>query len=178
MNILLGVSSSVAIYKSLDLISGLKKDGDTIDVIMSGNSEKLVSPALFQALTGKKVYTDEDMFKKLDVVDINHISLSDAADVALVCPATANTIAKLANGFADNMLTSTFLALPKKTKKFIAPAMNTNMYKNPAVQKNLVTLKTNGYEIIDPREGRLACGAVGVGALAKVEDIKSALQNA
>lgn len=170
--IVLGVCGGIAAYKACDLTSRLKKMGANIDVIMTKSATKFVSPLTFQSLSWNKVITD--MFEEPKYWEIEHISLAQKADLFVVAPATANVIAKLANGIADDMLTTTILAT--QAPVIIAPAMNVNMYNNPIVQKNLKQLKNMGYIIVDSEEGRMACGDVGKGKMAEPATIVHALQ--
>ncbi|HCL56261.1 MAG TPA: bifunctional phosphopantothenoylcysteine decarboxylase/phosphopantothenate--cysteine ligase CoaBC [Spirochaetia bacterium] len=165
MKILFGVSSSIAVYKALDVISQLKKNGHEIRVIMTENASKMVSAIPFFTLSGYPVAVDE--FEKKDYIP--HISLSDWADIMIIAPATANILGKMANGIADDLLSSAFLAFNKPV--LAAPAMNVKMYYHPAVQKNMETLKNFGVDLIEPAEGLLACGYAGKGKLAPVEEI-------
>ena len=169
-NIILGITAGVAIYKSCSLARALIKQGHLVKVVMTPNAAKLISPILFESLTGEKVYVE--MFQAQREYSIEHIGLAKWADLVLVVPASANTIAKLANGICDNLLTTLILALAKKTPVIIACAMNTNMWDNPITQRNLTLLKkTVNYKIINPAKGDLACGDKGQGALAALEDI-------
>ena len=169
-NLLLGVSGSISAYKSADIISTLAKQNWQITAMMTKSSTKFITPLTLQSLSKHFVYTDVMEEHHPDV--ISHIELAKKADVFLIAPATANIIGKLANGIADDMLTATALALPNNlTPKLIAPAMNTNMYLHPAVQKNLEILKEYGYHIIEPKESLLACGDYGKGALADIDTI-------
>lgn len=142
---------------------------------MTANAQKFIQPLMFQTITKRKVYTQ--MFDEIDAVDVKHVSLAQKADVALIAPATANTIAKLAQGVADDMLSTVFMAVPKKTPKYIAPAMNTEMWKNPAFQRNLAQVLEDGYIQIPPKSSQLACGTVGMGAMANVKDIVDIILN-
>jgi len=166
-NILIGVSGGIAIYKVLDLISKLKKLDANVDVIMTDSAREFVSPLTFQTMAQSKVHFD--MFGLVNEIDVEHISLAKWADVVLIAPATGNTIGKIANGIADNLLTTVLMATTKKI--IFAPAMNTNMYLNPMVQENMEKLKKLGHEFINPGAGRLACGDVGPGKMAEVDDI-------
>lgn len=165
--VVIGVSGGIAVYKALDVVSRLKKLGANVRVIMSKSATEFVTPLSFQSLSQN--YVVYDMFEEPKTWDVEHISLAKAADVFLIAPATANVIGKMANGIADDMLTTTVMAT--KGKVLIAPAMNTNMYENPIVQRNISTLKELGYEFVEPESGRLACGDVGKGKLATPEDI-------
>ena len=171
--IILAVSGSISAYKAADLTSRLKKKGYDVHVIMT---EAFITPLTLQVLSKNPVHTDV-MEEKL-AERINHIDLGKEADLFVVAPASANTIAKSAYGLADNMLTATALALPSTTPKLIAPAMNTKMYENPLTKKNLNTLHDLGYQEILPKSGLLACGDTGRGALADIDDIIESIDNA
>lgn len=160
----IGVSGGIAVYKALDIISALKKKNIDVRVIMTESATKFVTPLAFQSLSQNMVVTD--MFAEPKAFEIQHISLAKRADVFLVAPATANIIGKVANGIADDMLSTTIMAT--NAKVIFAPAMNTNMYENKIVQGNIKKLKEYGYEFIDPASGRLACGDTGKG---KLEDV-------
>ncbi|CAH0346929.1 bifunctional phosphopantothenoylcysteine decarboxylase/phosphopantothenate--cysteine ligase CoaBC [Bacillus sp. CECT 9360] len=165
--ILLCVTGGIAVYKAAALTSKLTQAGAKVKVIMSDSAGKFVTPLTFQALSRHDVYTDT--FDEKDSSVIAHIDLADWADLVLVAPATANVIGKLANGIADDMITTTLLATSAPV--WVAPAMNVNMYGHPAVEKNLNTLKKFGYQLIEPSEGYLACGYVGKGRLEEPETI-------
>lgn len=167
-NIILGVTGSIAAYKAADIAHTLFKEGHEVEVIMTENAAKFITPLTFRSLTHKNVYTE--MFRDDYLNDVKHISLAQKADVVLIAPATANIIGKLAAGIGDDMLTTTILAVRDKPI-FIAPAMNTNMWENAIVQENIAKLRGHGYQFIEPRESVLACGTIGKGALAAVEDI-------
>ncbi|MEH7011964.1 bifunctional phosphopantothenoylcysteine decarboxylase/phosphopantothenate--cysteine ligase CoaBC [Neobacillus niacini] len=165
--ILLCVSGGIAVYKAAALTSKLVQAGAKVKVILSDSAAKFVSPLTFQALSRNEVYTDTFEEKNPNV--IAHIDLADWADLILVAPATANTIAKLAKGMADNMITTTLLAATAPV--WIAPAMNVHMYDHPAVRKNISILASYNYQFIEPSEGYLACGYVGKGRLEEPEKI-------
>lgn len=165
--ILLCVSGGIAVYKAVALTSKFIQANYEVKVIMTDSAMKFVTPLSFQALSRNPVYTDT--FDEKDPAVIAHIDLADWADLIVVAPATANTIAKLANGFADNMLTTTLLATTAPV--WIAPAMNVHMYDHPAVQKNIQTLFDRGIRFIEPSEGFLACGYIGKGRLEEPEKI-------
>lgn len=167
-NIILGVTGSIAAYKAADIVNILTKDGCNVDVIMTKGGTAFITPLTMQALSKNKVYTD--VFQEDYPKEIKHISLSKKADLLLIAPATADIIGKLANGIADDMLTSVVLAV-RDIPMLIAPAMNTKMYENPIVQDNIAKLKKYGFEIIEPKEALLACGDLGKGALADVTKI-------
>ncbi|MCV9887606.1 bifunctional phosphopantothenoylcysteine decarboxylase/phosphopantothenate--cysteine ligase CoaBC [Metabacillus halosaccharovorans] len=171
--ILLCVSGGIAVYKAAALTSKLVQAGAEVKVIMSHSAIEFVSPLTFQALSRNDVFFDT--FDEKNSKVIAHIDLADWADLVLVAPATANVIGKLANGIADNMLTTTLLATTAKV--WIAPAMNVHMYDNPAVQKNIQTLYNYGYEFIEPSEGFLACGYIGKGRLEEPEKILTLVSN-
>ncbi|WP_313798726.1 bifunctional phosphopantothenoylcysteine decarboxylase/phosphopantothenate--cysteine ligase CoaBC [Cytobacillus sp.] len=165
--ILLCVTGGIAVYKAAALTSKLTQAGADVKVILSESACEFVAPLTFQALSRNDVYTDT--FDEKDAKVIAHIDLADWADLILVAPATANVIGKLANGIADNMITTTLLAATKPV--WIAPAMNVHMYSHPAVQKNIETLYRFGHRFIEPGEGYLACGYVGKGRLEEPEKI-------
>ena len=165
--VVIGVSGGIAVYKTLDVISRLRKLGINVNVIMTKSATEFVTPLSFQSLSQNYVVCD--MFEDPKTWDVEHISLAKRADVFLIAPATANVIGKMANGIADDMLTTTVMAT--KAKVLIAPAMNTNMFENPIVQKNITTLKELGYNFVEPESGRLACGDTGKGKLASPETI-------
>ncbi|MDX8288312.1 bifunctional phosphopantothenoylcysteine decarboxylase/phosphopantothenate--cysteine ligase CoaBC [Metabacillus indicus] len=165
--ILLCVSGGIAVYKAAALTSKLVQAGAEVKVIMTASAREFVQPLTFQALSRNDVYYDT--FDEKNAAVIAHIDLADWADLILVAPATANTIGKLANGIADDMLTTTLLA--STAPVWIAPAMNVHMYDHPAVKKNIMTLSQFGYQYIEPSEGYLACGYVGKGRLEEPEKI-------
>ena len=166
-NIVLGVTGSIAAYKACDITSKLAKKSINIDVIMTKSATNFVHPLTFQTLSSNVV--NVDMFDDIKYWEVNHISLAKKADILLIAPATANIIAKLANGIADDMLSS--VALATKNQIIIAPAMNTNMYENPATIENIEKLKKRGVKFIEPDSGMLACKDVGKGKLADVDTI-------
>ncbi len=166
-NILFGVTGGIAAYKALEVISLLKKSGAEVKVIMTKSACQFVSPLSFQTISQNMVALD--MFEEPKAWEVRHISLANWADIAVIAPATANICGKLANGIADDMLSTTFMAC--KAPKIIAPAMNTGMYENPVVQKNIAALKELGMKFVEPEEGLLACGDIGKGRLAQTEDI-------
>ncbi len=165
--VVLGVCGGIAVYKALDVVSSLRKKGIEVRVVMTESATKFVTPLTFQSISQNMVITD--MFAEPKAWEIQHISLAQKADVMLIAPATANIIGKVANGIADDMLSTTIMAT--KAKVIFAPAMNTNMYENPIVQSNIKKLKSLGYEFIEPDSGRLACGDVGKGKLPKPDVI-------
>ena len=165
--IVLGVSGGIACFKAAALASMLKKQHADVQVIMTENATKFVTPLTFEQLTGNKALVDT--FDRDFVHSVEHIAVADRADFVLIAPATANVIAKFAHGLADDMLTTTVLAC--RCPKAVAPAMNTGMYENPVTQDNLAALRRYGWEIVDPATGRLACGASGKGRLPEPEDL-------
>ena len=173
MNVLLGVSGGIACYKSCGIASALTKSGFEVNVVLTANAAEFVTPLTFQALTHRRVYCE--MFDGVADREIAHINLAKQADVFVIAPATANVIAKLACGIADDLLTSAALAV--RCPVIICPAMNVNMYENAATQKNLATLKKRGAVIISPSEGNLACGDVGKGRMAEPGDIVAAIKD-
>ncbi|MFA5287580.1 MAG: flavoprotein [Candidatus Omnitrophota bacterium] len=166
-NIILGVSASIAIYKSCDIVRQIKEKLGSVTVVMTKESEELIRPIVFQSISGNKVY--RGLFDCTDTWEIEHISLAKKADLILLAPATANIIAKIAAGICDDLLTCIVLAT--KAPVLIAPAMNENMYRNKITQDNIVKLKKLGYIFISPREGKLACGDLGMGCLADIDTI-------
>ncbi|MBC8062600.1 MAG: bifunctional phosphopantothenoylcysteine decarboxylase/phosphopantothenate--cysteine ligase CoaBC [Clostridiaceae bacterium] len=167
--VVLGVTGGIAAYKALDIVSKLKKVGIDVHVIMTESATEFINPISFQSLSQNLVASD--MFSEPKAWEIQHISLAKKADLVLVAPATANLIGKVANGIADDMLSTTIMAT--KAKVIFAPAMNTNMYQNPIVQHNISKLKEFGYVFLSPSSGRLACGDVGEGKLEDTEIIVS-----
>ena len=165
--VVVGVSGGVAVYKALDVISRIRKKDVEVHVIMTKSATEFVTPLSFQSLSQNMVITD--MFAEPKAWEIQHISLAKKADLMLIVPATANIIGKVANGIADDMLSTTIMAT--KAPVVFCPAMNTNMYENPIVQRNISLLKELGYEFIEPASGRLACGDEGKGKLQDTEII-------
>ncbi len=165
--VLLGVTGGIAAYKAAALASALVKQHAAVEVVMTENATKFVTPLTFEQLTGRR--TMVDTFDRNFSHQVEHISLAERTDLVIVAPATANVCAKLAHGLADDMLSTTILAC--RCPKLIAPAMNTNMYENPVTQDNLEILRRYGWEVIDPASGRLACGAVGKGKMPEPEDL-------
>lgn len=167
--ILLAISGSISAYKAADLTSQLTKMGHEVHVLMTAAATQFITPLTLQVLSKNPVHTDVMEEKLAD--RINHIELGKAADLFVLAPASANTIAQLAQGLANNMVTATALALPADLPKLLAPAMNTKMYDNPLTQRNLDTLKDLGYREIAPKSSLLACGDTGTGALADITTI-------
>ncbi|MGL4451552.1 MAG: bifunctional phosphopantothenoylcysteine decarboxylase/phosphopantothenate--cysteine ligase CoaBC [Sarcina sp.] len=165
--VVVGVTGGIAVYKALDVISKLRKADIDVQVIMTKSATEFVTPLSFQSLSQNMVITD--MFAEPKAWEIQHISIAQRADLMLIVPATANIIGKVANGIADDMLSTTIMATTSEV--VFAPAMNTQMYKNRIVQDNITKLKNYGYNFIKPASGRLACGDVGEGKLADTEEI-------
>jgi phosphopantothenoylcysteine decarboxylase/phosphopantothenate--cysteine ligase len=170
MKILLGVTSGIAIYKSCELVRLFVKAGHEVKVCMTPAACEFVRPYLFERLSGNKVFVET--FAVTDACDVEHIALADWAEVALIAPATMSTIGKLANGIADNLLTTVFAALPQSTMLFIAPAMNEHMWCNPANVRNVEFLRGwKNVRFIGPAQGSLACGTDGVGRMSEPSEI-------
>ena len=165
--VLLGVTGSIAAYKIAYLASALKKLHAEVHVLMTKNATNFITPITFESLTGTKCLVDT--FDRNFQFQVEHVSIAKKADVVMIAPASANVIGKLAHGIADDMLTTTIMAC--KCKKFISPAMNTNMFENPVVQDNLKILEHYGYEVIAPASGYLACGDTGAGKMPEPETL-------
>ena len=172
VNILLGVSGGIAAYKAADLASKLTGAGAAVNVVMTANACELVTPKTFEAVTGRAVHTS--LWSEPEEFCIGHISLADRADIVVVAPATANIIAKMALAMADDLLSTTLCAAWNKPT-LVAPAMNNNMWSNPAVQANVEKLQQRGVQIIGPETGRLACGTEGIGRMAEPAAILEAI---
>ncbi len=168
-HILLGVTGGIACYKTADLASMLNKAGARVDVIMTDAAKKFVQPLTFASLTRRQVHSD--MFGPYESKP-EHISLAELAELVIIAPATGNTLAKLANGIADNLLTSTLLAT--EAPILVAPAMNDKMWAHPATQDNCKKLESRGVKFVGPAEGYLACGSVGKGRMSEPVDIFNA----
>lgn len=166
-HIVIGVTGGIAVYKVVDVVSRLKKLGADITVIMTKHATEFVTPLTFRSLSLN--YVVVDMFEEPKTWNVEHISIAQRADLFLMAPATANVIGKMSAGIADDMVTTVVMAT--KAPVMIAPAMNTGMYTNPVVQRNIEDLKSLGYHFIEPDSGRLACGDIGVGKLASPERI-------
>lgn len=172
--VLLGVTGSIAAYKAVDLASKLTQAGARVDVVMTKSATEFVTPLSFSSITHRSTVTD--MFDTPEEFEIEHIALAERADVVVIAPATANIIAKLAAGIADDMLTCSVLAT--KAPIILAPAMNVNMWENSITQDNLSKLSTRGFKIVEPGTGALACGVQGKGRMADITDILSAIREA
>ncbi len=166
-HVLLGVTGGIAAYKIPNLCSRLVKGGFQVETILTANAQKIVSPIPFESLSGNRCHTDT--FDPMDTARVEHIALARQADLLVIAPASANIIAKLRWGLADDMLSTTALACT--CPKLLVPAMNTNMYENPATLENLSVLRQRGYLVMEPLSGRLACGAVGKGKMPEPDDI-------
>jgi phosphopantothenoylcysteine decarboxylase / phosphopantothenate---cysteine ligase len=166
-NIVLGVSGGIAAYKSVELLRLFVKEGANVRVIMTKNAQEFVGTLTFEALSGRSVCTD--LFEKNDDASIRHIDWAEQADIAVIAPATANIIGKLANGIADDALSTFMMAVTCPV--VLCPSMNTHMFESKAVQKNLEILRSDGYFVIDPESGSLACGTTGPGRLPEPHDI-------
>ncbi|MGI5058756.1 flavoprotein [Treponema pectinovorum] len=165
--VILGVTGSIACYKSASLVSLLVKAHAQVHVIMTKNALNFITPITFETLSCNKCFTDT--FDRNFDFDVKHVSLAKKADIFVIAPATANTIAKIAHGIADDMLTTTFLA--SSCKKIISPAMNTAMYENPVTQNNFDICRKFGIQILDAAKGRLACGDDGVGKMPEPDEL-------
>lgn len=168
-NIILGVTGSIAAYKAADLTSLLAKRGAQVNVVMTADAQRFITPLPFKTLSRNPVISD--LYDEEEGWKPTHIRLADEADLLLVAPATANVLAKIAHGLADDALTCIALALNPKAKILIAPAMNGKMWNHPATQSNVATLKNRGVLFIGPEEGMLSCGYEGVGRLWNIEGI-------
>lgn len=172
--VLVGVTGGIAAYKTAGLVSSLVKAGAEVHVIMTEHACEFIRPLTFETLTGNKCVVDT--FERSFKFDVEHVSLAKKADVFIVAPATANVMAKMAHGLADDMLTTTFLA--SRCPKIVAPAMNTAMYENPVTQDNMKLLGKYGIEVIEPASGYLACGDTGAGKMPEPEVLFSYIERA
>jgi len=168
-NIVLGVTGSIATHRAADLASQLTKQGCAVHVVMTADAQRFVTPLPFKTLSRHPVITD--LYDEEEGWKPAHIRLADEAGLLLIAPATANVLAKLAHGIADDALTCIALALNPKAKLLVAPAMNGKMWLHPATQANVATLQQRGVEFIGPDKGMLSCGYEGIGRLWPVEDI-------
>jgi len=177
LNILLGVTGGVAAYKAVDLAGKLTAAGARVKTVMTEAACRLVGPKSFEAVTQSAVFTT--MWSTAEEYQISHIALLDWADVVVVAPATANILGKIANGICDDMLSTTLCAcwpLVESGAVLLAPAMNNNMWANPAVQHNVKTLEERGFQFTGPAEGRLACGTEGIGRMSEPQEILEAIE--
>lgn len=165
--IVLGVTGGIAVYKAVDLVSKLRKQGAEVRVVMTEHAQQFVTPLTFKEISGNKVAVS--MWNANQEFNVEHIALADWADLFMVVPATANIIAKMAYGIADDLLSTTLLA--SHSPVIVCPAMNTHMYENPATQENIAKIKSRGIVVMPPASGVLACGAVGAGRLPETADI-------
>jgi len=173
-NILIGITGGIAAYKTCELVRLLVKGGYEVKVVMTQAAAQFVTPLTFQTLSRNPVYVG--MFDLAKEENIRHISLADWADLAVVAPASANTLSKIAHGICDNLLTGIICALPPKTKVIFAPAMNENMWNNPLFQENIKILKhIKNYKLLDVGKGELACGITGCGRMSEPKDIFAAI---
>ena len=170
--VVLGITGGIAAYKAADMASKLTQSGARVEVVMTEASTKFITPLTLRNITGRPVVTD--MFELASEFSVEHIALAETADVVVIAPATANTVAKLVVGIADNILCCVVLAT--RAPVILAPAMNDNMYQNPITQENLDKLKARGFTIVEPVHGRLASGKLGWGRLAEVETIVSTVE--
>ncbi len=168
-NILLGASASVALYKACDLASQLSQAGHKVRAVLTPRAARLVNPQLFEAVTGEPAYSDEFGPDRRAAMD--HIDVSQWTQCLVVAPASADLVGRLALGLGDDLLTTAVLALPARIPKLVCPAMNPNMLAQPSVQRNLGRLREDGYEVLDPDEGHMACGTEGKGRLPSPERI-------
>lgn len=173
-DILLGVSGSIACYKACDLTSNLTQQGHAVHVVLTETAADMVSPETFRTLSQRTVYTS--LFDRAEERQPAHIDLADRVDLALVAPATANLIGHVANGLANDLLTSLLMAIGTRVPVLFCPAMNSNMYENPFFRENMAALKDEGYQFVEPDDGYMACGDVGEGRLADVEHILKTVQ--
>ena len=177
LNILLGVSGGIAAYKAVDLASKLTAGGAKVSTVMTEAACRLIGPKSFEAVTRSQVFTT--MWTPSQDFQIDHIALADSSDIVVVAPATANIIGKIANGICDDLLSTVLCAcwpLIKSGAALLAPAMNNNMWENPAVQNNVKTIKKMGFQLAGPVMGRLACGTEGMGRMAEPQDILKAIE--
>ena len=176
MNIVLGVTGSISAYKAADITSKLTKAGHDVHVILTDGGSKFITPLALQTLSKNKVHTE--FFEEENPKEVKHITLAENADLVVIAPATANIIGKIAGGIADDLLSATVMAAANTTPVYLAPAMNTNMYENSIVQRNIEELTELGYKFIEPKESLLACGVTGKGALADVDVIVDIIEKA
>jgi len=166
----------VALHRGLDVASELKKGGHDVTALMTPSATKLIAPLQFQAITGRRVF--HDLFQGADDDAYDHLNPARDGDLLICAPATADLIGRLAHGLADDMVTTTAVAFPADKPRLTAPAMNWRMWANPLVQRNVATLCENGWKIIGPSEGDLACGEQGPGRLAPIDEIVRAIISA
>ena len=173
LNILLGVSGGISAYKAVDLASKLTACGAKVRTVMTENACQLIGPKSFEAVTGQPVYTS--LWNAGEEHKISHVSLAEWADIVAIVPATANIIGKAANGICDDLLSTTLCTCWAKPI-LLAPAMNEDMWNNPAAQRNVKRVKEMGFKVIGPEKGRLACGTVGMGRMSEPKGVLEALE--
>jgi len=171
--LLLCCSGGIACYKAADLTSKLLQRGAGVSVAMTDAAQRFVTPLTFQSLTGRDVYTS--LWQGSETYQIGHTSLADRIDLMIIAPATANVLAKMAVGIADDLVSTTVLAVHGACDILVAPAMNPRMWQAPATQANMTTLIERGVHVVGPNEGRVACGHVGIGRMAEPEEIVEAV---
>ena len=174
MKIVLGISASIAAYKAPELVHELTKRGHEVQVIMTEHAKSFVTPLTLKVLSHNEVLSE--IMEEQEAEQISHIALAKDCDCFVVAPASANIIGKLANGIADDLLSTFALAVNEDKKRIFAPAMNTTMYCNKAVQRNINQLQEDGFLLIEPRESKLACGDMGKGAMAEISHIISIIE--
>ncbi len=172
---LLGVSGGVAAYKAADLASKLTQAGAVVNVVMTDAAQKFITPLTFQAVTRRRVYTS--LWEATERFDSAHLSLTESADIMIVAPATANVLAKMTHGLADDLLSALALSASGVCPILVAPAMNTRMWQAPATQANIATLASRGVHQVGPAEGVLACGTTGLGRMSEPADILQAARD-
>jgi len=173
-HVLLGAAASVAIYKTCDLASQLAQAGHRVRCVLTPRAASLVSPQLFEAVTGEPAYVDEFASERRAAMD--HVDLAEWAEVLVVAPASADLIGRLAGGLAGDLLATAALALPQDVPRLLCPAMNPNMLAHPAVVRNLARLVEDGWRVLPPDEGRMACGVSGAGRLPEPAEIARAVR--
>ena len=171
--IVLGVTGGIAAYKAVELVRRIVGSDSVVKVIMTRSAQEFITPLTFQTLSGNSVITE--LFDLIQESEIGHIAMAEWAEIFVIAPATANIVGKISNGIADDFLTTTIMAT--KAPVLIAPAMNTNMYENPVMQRNMKDLTSLGYHFVEPSSGELACGSEGIGKLADVEDIMEEMES-
>lgn len=172
--ILLGASASAALHKACDLASKLTQDGHRVRAVLTARAARLVSPQLFEAVTGEPASTDEFAAERRTAMD--HIELADWSELVLVAPCTADLVARLATGQAGDLLSTVVLATPLERPRLLCPAMNPRMYAHPAVRRNFDALTEDGWQLLEPEEGHMACGVHGQGRLPEVDVIRAAVR--
>jgi phosphopantothenoylcysteine synthetase/decarboxylase len=175
MRLLLCVTGGIACYKSADLTSKLVQAGATVNVAMTASAGEFIRPLTFEALTHGRVY--QSLWEATERHDSTHLSLTESADLMVIAPATANMLAKMAHGLADDLVSTLALSACGACDILVTPAMNTRMWEAPATQANMTTLRERGVQVVGPGEGNLACGTTGVGRMADVPDILTAITN-